>query len=155
MEAITANYIEHTDQWTVTVTTADNELTAQASGIVAAREQAEQLIESLKSTAGEAAVVHLLNGSALEFTTEYMTARLSRSTAAEPSATDAATVLQQSGPDSTQQEPAATESPAAAETGATAPTATSATDAETTADEAHDVESTPKEADSAQQFAQQ
>jgi len=155
MEAITANYIEHTDQWTVTVTTTDNELTAQASGIVAAREQAEQLIESLKSTTGETAVVHLLNGSALEFTTEYMTARLSRSAAAEPDATDAATVPQQSGSASTQQEPVAAESPAAADTGATASAATSTTDAETTAGNTHDVESTAKEADSAQQFAQQ
>lgn len=80
MEAITANYVEHADDWSVTVTGRGEEWSEHAPGIIAARDRAEQLIESLKSATAETAVVHLLRGSALEFTTTYMTARLSRDT---------------------------------------------------------------------------
>lgn len=82
VEAITATYAEHDDDWSVTVTGMGEELTEHAPGIIAARDQADQLIESLKPADGdnEAVVVHLLRGSALEFTTAYMTARLSRTT---------------------------------------------------------------------------
>ena len=82
VEAITATYVEHDDDWSVTVTGMGEELTEHAPGIIAARDQADQLIESLKPDDGETetVVVHLLHGSALEFTTAYMTARLSRTT---------------------------------------------------------------------------
>lgn len=78
MEAITATYEEHDDDWSVTVAGLGHELTEHAPGIIAARDQAEQLVDSLKPEQGETAVVHLLHGSALEFTTAYMTARLTR-----------------------------------------------------------------------------
>lgn len=84
MEAITATYVERDDDWTVTVAGMGEELTEHAPGIIAARDQAEQLIDSLKPAEGETAVVHLLHGSALEFTTAYMTARLNRGTAGGP-----------------------------------------------------------------------
>lgn len=90
MEAITATYEEHDDDWSVTVAGMGQELTERAPGIIAARDQAEQLVESLKPEEGETAVVHLLRGSALDFTTAYMTARLGRTgdtgadSAAEP-----------------------------------------------------------------------
>lgn len=78
MKAITASYQEHDDEWSVTVAGMGQELTEHAPGIIAARDQAEQLVDSLKPEDGETAVVHLLHGSALEFTTAYMTARLTR-----------------------------------------------------------------------------
>lgn len=88
MEAITASYAEHADDWSVTVTGRGEELTEHAPGIIAARDRAEHLIESLKPETGDTAVVHLLRGSALEFTTAYMTARLGRDTGEEASETN-------------------------------------------------------------------
>src|SRR5699024_1091551 len=111
MEAITVNYVENTDDWNVTVAGMGEELTEQAPGIIAARDRAEQLIESLKPETGETAVVHLLRGSALEFTTAYMTARLSRDTGAESDATNDAVVPEQTGVASQERVPA-TDSPA-------------------------------------------
>ena len=115
MEAITVNYVENTDDWHVTVAGLGEELTEQAPGIIAARDRAEQLIESLKPETGETAVVHLLRGSALEFTTAYMTARLSRDTGAESDATDDAVVPEQTGTASQERVPG-TDSPDTDET---------------------------------------
>ncbi|MEU7782980.1 MULTISPECIES: hypothetical protein [unclassified Amycolatopsis] len=75
VEAITATYVQEDADWTITVSGQGKELTARAPGIIAARDRADQLVEEL-AVDGKATVVHLLNGSALDFTSAYMTARL-------------------------------------------------------------------------------
>lgn len=83
-QAITAMYAQDNDDWSITVAGLGKELTARAPGIIAARDRADQLVEKLTGTQEQQlTVVHLLNGSALEFTEAYMTARLTRS-ATEP-----------------------------------------------------------------------
>jgi hypothetical protein len=77
-EPIVASYVRENDDWAVTVSGRGKELTGKASGIVGARERADELVKDLGSDAEGATVVHLLNGSALEFTSTYMTARLAR-----------------------------------------------------------------------------
>lgn len=83
MEAITATYAQHDEDWTVTVAGLGKELTAKAPGIIAARDRADQLVEKISPENRATTVVHLLNGSALEFTTAYMTARMNRPEQAE------------------------------------------------------------------------
>ncbi|MCR6490803.1 hypothetical protein M8542_49250 [Amycolatopsis sp. OK19-0408] len=75
VEAITATYVQEDADWTITVSGHGKELTARAPGIIAARDRADQLVEELRGD-GKATVVHLLNGSAFDFTQTYMTARL-------------------------------------------------------------------------------
>ncbi|MEV6874393.1 hypothetical protein [Amycolatopsis sp. NPDC051128] len=75
VEAITATYVQEDADWTITVSGHGKELTARAPGIIAARDRADQLVEQL-GDGGKTTVVHLLNGSALDFTSAYMTARL-------------------------------------------------------------------------------
>lgn len=75
VETITATYVQEDADWAITVSGNGKELTARAPGIIAARDRADQLVEELGADA-KATVVHLLNGSALEFTSTYMTARL-------------------------------------------------------------------------------
>jgi hypothetical protein len=75
VEAITATYVQEDADWTITVSGRGKELTARAPGIIAARDRADQLVEELGGD-GRNTVVHLLNGSALDFTQTYMTARL-------------------------------------------------------------------------------
>jgi hypothetical protein len=80
-EAITAIYVHENDDWTITVSGLGKELTARAPGIIAARDSTDQLVEKVLEdvdTKTKPTVVHLLNGSALDFTEAYMTARLSR-----------------------------------------------------------------------------
>ncbi|MEV6828901.1 hypothetical protein [Amycolatopsis sp. NPDC051102] len=75
VETITATYVQEDADWAITVSGRGKELTARAPGIIAARDRADQLVEELAGD-GKATVVHLLNGSALDFTSAYMTARL-------------------------------------------------------------------------------
>lgn len=75
VEAITATYVQEDADWAITVSGRGKELTARAPGIIAARDRADQLVEELGGD-GKNTVVHLLNGSALDFTQAYMTARL-------------------------------------------------------------------------------
>jgi hypothetical protein len=75
VEAITATYVQDDADWAITVSGRGKELTARAPGIIAARDRADQLVEQLGGD-GKNTVVHLLNGSALDFTSAYMTARL-------------------------------------------------------------------------------
>ncbi|KAA9161366.1 hypothetical protein FPZ12_014580 [Amycolatopsis acidicola] len=77
-EPITAIYVQQDDDWSVTVSGGDKTLKRHAPGIIAARDSVDQLVDELGATAKGATVVHLLNGSALEFTAAYMTARLTR-----------------------------------------------------------------------------
>jgi len=74
-EAITATYVQDDADWAIKVSGRGKELTARAPGIIAARDRADQLVEELAGD-GKTTVVHLLNGSALDFTSAYMTARL-------------------------------------------------------------------------------
>lgn len=94
-EPIMATYVQENDDWAVTVAGYGKTLTGRAPGIIAARDSVDQLVESLGTDVKGATVVHLLNGSALEFTAAYMTARLSRPEAAPlevpASASEAAT----------------------------------------------------------------
>lgn len=78
-EPIVATYGQDEDDWVITVSGHGKELTARAPGIIAARDRTDQLVEQLGPSARRATVVHLLNGSALEFTEMYMKARLTRS----------------------------------------------------------------------------
>ena len=93
-EPITAIYVQEDDDWTVTVAGQGKTLSGRAPGIIAARDSVDQLVEKLGADAKGATVVHLLNGSALEFTAAYMTARLTRPESAplevpeQPSGTD-------------------------------------------------------------------
>jgi hypothetical protein len=75
VEAITATYVQEDADWAITVSGHGKELTARAPGIIAARDRADQLVEELGGE-GRNTVVHLINGSALDFTSTYMTARL-------------------------------------------------------------------------------
>jgi hypothetical protein len=75
VETITATYLHDNEDWTITVNGRGKELSAKAPGIIAARDRADQLVEQVAPD-GRPTVVHLLNGSALEFTSTYMTARL-------------------------------------------------------------------------------
>lgn len=77
MDPITAAYAQDDADWTITVTGLGKTLTARAPGIIAARDRADQLAEKLAPQPGRT-VVHLLNGSALDFTATYMQARLAR-----------------------------------------------------------------------------
>lgn len=74
-EPITASYVQEDGDWKVTVSGSGKELTGRAPGIIAARDRADQLVEKLSPPA-RSTVVHLLNGSAFDFTAAYMTARL-------------------------------------------------------------------------------
>jgi outer membrane biosynthesis protein TonB len=78
-EAIEANYVPDGDDWTITITGRGKTLTAKAPGIIAARDRTDQLVEQLAPEEKTRTVVHLLNGDAVEFTTAYLTARMTKS----------------------------------------------------------------------------
>lgn len=80
VEAIMATYVQEDADWTITVAGLGKEFTARAPGIIAARDRADQLVDKLSPEQGGRTVVHLLNGSALDFTAAYMQARLARPT---------------------------------------------------------------------------
>lgn len=88
VEPITAIYVQEDDEWAITVAGLGKKVTAKAPGIIAARDRVDQLVEQLVPE-GKATVVHLLNGSALEFTTAYMTARLTKPEVTPPTSEDA------------------------------------------------------------------
>jgi len=77
-DPITATYVQENDDWTITVSGRGKTLSGRAPGIIAARDSVDQLVDKLGPDAKASTVVHLLNGSALEFTAAYMTARLTR-----------------------------------------------------------------------------
>jgi hypothetical protein len=79
VEAITAAYAQEDDDWAITVDGLGKRLTARAPGIIAARDRVDQLVEDLVAgSRTRTTVVHLLGGSALDFTSAYITARLAR-----------------------------------------------------------------------------
>lgn len=73
---ITVNYVPDGDDWTVTVTDEDRTRSATASGLIAARDQADQIVEKMVSDQTGRTVVHLLDGDAVAFTNTYLQARL-------------------------------------------------------------------------------
>jgi hypothetical protein len=77
-DPIEVNYVPDGDDWQVTVSGRGQQLTGRAPGLIAARDRADQLVEKIAPEAKFRTVVHLLNGDALEFTTAYLTARLSK-----------------------------------------------------------------------------
>ncbi|MDV6011871.1 hypothetical protein [Haloechinothrix sp. LS1_15] len=83
VEPITANYVEESEDWSVTVTGVGRELSARAPGLIAARDRAEQLVDKLEPDQEKRAVVHMLNGSAVDFTVKYMEARIARTVATD------------------------------------------------------------------------
>jgi hypothetical protein len=90
MEPIEANYVPDGDDWNITIVGRGKTLTAKAPGLIAARDRADQLVEELAGTEKNRTVVHRLDGDALQFTTAYLNARLTKP-AAEPSTGDEAT----------------------------------------------------------------
>lgn len=89
MEPITASYVHETDaaDWTITVHGLGKVLKGKAHGIIAARDRVDQLVDKITKEPSRT-VVHLLNGSAFDFTATYMEARLTRTP--EPEVTAAA-----------------------------------------------------------------
>ncbi|MBP2474408.1 hypothetical protein JOF53_003280 [Crossiella equi] len=72
---ITVDYLPDGDDWTVTVRYRQQEQTATAPGLIAARDQADQIVERLAPGVPHRTVVHLLDGDAFAFTTAYLHAR--------------------------------------------------------------------------------
>lgn len=78
MDPITATYAQDDADWTITVAGLGKEFSARAPGIIAARDRADQMVEKVTTKRAGRTVVHLLNGSAFDFTAAYMQARLTR-----------------------------------------------------------------------------
>jgi hypothetical protein len=72
---ITANYVPDGDDWAVTVTAGSEKKTARAPGLIAARDQADQLIEQVAPQTTGRVVIHLLDGDGFAFSTAYLQAR--------------------------------------------------------------------------------
>ncbi len=77
---ITVNYVPNGEDWTVTVTDEDQTRSATASGLIAARDQADQIVEKMVPGQTSRTVVHLLEGDAVAFTNTYLQARLGLTT---------------------------------------------------------------------------
>ena len=72
---ITANYVPQGEDWQITVTNGDDQKTARAPGLIAARDQADQLIEQISPGKPGRVVIHSLDGDRFPFTTAYLQAR--------------------------------------------------------------------------------
>ncbi|RKT52920.1 hypothetical protein [Saccharothrix australiensis] len=72
---ITANYRRHGDDWAVTVRTVDRSLATTAPGLIAARLQADQLVDEISEGHADRTVVHLLDGDAVAFSRIYLRTR--------------------------------------------------------------------------------
>ena len=82
-EPILANYTRDGDDWKVEVSGGEQNLSATAPGLIAARDHAEQLAEEIAPGDQKRTVVHTIDGDALAFTTAYLTARLAKPPAEE------------------------------------------------------------------------
>ncbi|WHT20569.1 hypothetical protein N8J89_05740 [Crossiella sp. CA-258035] len=71
---ITVDYMPEGEDWTVTVRYGQLEEAATAPGLIAARDQADQILERIAPGTPSRAV-HLLDGDAFAFTTAYLHAR--------------------------------------------------------------------------------
>lgn len=72
---ITANYVPDGDDWMVTVITDHGRESARAPGLIAARDQADQIIEKISPSPHGRVVIHLLDGDGFAFSTAYLQAR--------------------------------------------------------------------------------
>ncbi|WP_019853414.1 hypothetical protein [Actinopolyspora mortivallis] len=72
---VTVNYLPDGNDWTVTVTAGSETRTAQAPGLISARDAAEQLVEQLVPNSAGRVVIHLLDGDGFAFSTAYLQAR--------------------------------------------------------------------------------
>ena len=72
---ITANYRRAGDDWEVTVRTAEKALDATAPGLIAARVQADQLVDEISDGNEDRSVVHMLEGDAYAFSVVYLHTR--------------------------------------------------------------------------------
>ncbi|OLF11533.1 hypothetical protein BLA60_11255 [Actinophytocola xinjiangensis] len=79
-EAIEVNYEPDGDDWKVTVNGKGQQKRGKATGLIAARDRADQLVAKIEPAEQRRTVVHLLNGDALAFTSAYLSARLARPT---------------------------------------------------------------------------
>ncbi|MBW4720680.1 hypothetical protein [Saccharothrix obliqua] len=75
MLPITADYRRDGDDWAVTVRRGDRALAATAPGLIAARVQADQLVDELTGGHNRCTVVHMLDGDALAFSVAYLHTR--------------------------------------------------------------------------------
>lgn len=73
---IVVNYVPDGEDWAITVAQDQQQRTAKAAGLIAARHRADQLVAQLAPNAASRTVVHLLDGDAYAFTTSYLQARL-------------------------------------------------------------------------------
>lgn len=121
VDPITATYAHDDADWTITVSGLGRELTDRAPGIIAARDRADQLVEKVAPERGGRTVVHLLNGSAFDFTAAYIEARLTTSSAGGASGNGAA-----SGGTTSGQGAAGSAAPAGTTSKTTAPAANAA-----------------------------
>lgn len=87
---ITVNYTPDGEDWTIVVTGRNETRRATAAGLIAARDQADQLVEQIAPDDERKTVVHLLEGDAYAFTTTYLHARLGLTGHDEAPATRAA-----------------------------------------------------------------
>lgn len=83
---ITVNYVPDGNDWTVTVAAEDTTRKTTAPGLIAARDQADQLVEQITPDQQRRTVVHLLDGDAFAFTTSYLHARLGLAREVSPKA---------------------------------------------------------------------
>lgn len=88
-DPIEVNYIPDGDDWQVTVVGRGQQLSGRAPGLIAARDQADQLVEKIAPNEEHRTVVHLLEGDAVQFTTAYLTARLAKPEAPAPAGPNA------------------------------------------------------------------
>ncbi|SFE59274.1 hypothetical protein SAMN04487819_11796 [Actinopolyspora alba] len=72
---ITANYLPDGDDWVVHVSSDWESRSARAPGLIAARVQADQLIEQLAPNSAGRVVIHLLDGDGFAFSIAYLQAR--------------------------------------------------------------------------------
>ncbi|GAB3465945.1 hypothetical protein [Actinophytocola sediminis] len=79
-DPIQVNYEPQGDDWKVTVTGRGLTRKGKASGLIAARDRADQIVAKMTPGEEHRTVVHLLNGDALAFTSAYLSARLARPT---------------------------------------------------------------------------
>ncbi|MEU5690295.1 hypothetical protein [Actinosynnema sp. NPDC020468] len=69
---ITANYQRTGDDWNVTVHTDHESRQAVAPGLIAARVQADLLVDEIAGSRKDRSVVHLLDGDAYRFSVAYL-----------------------------------------------------------------------------------
>jgi hypothetical protein len=89
MQPIVVRYTRTDTTWTVTASGYGRDLGATTSGIIEARDRADELVKEITSTfEGTPIVVHLLDDSAIEFTQAYLAERLFLSPRTETSDVD-------------------------------------------------------------------